>query len=260
MRIAILSCVMVLLASACAGRKVPGDCVYPAGVLLFNKDSVSWPVAHVGREYTDTVVVYNPTREAVRLEGFNHFPELDCHKKGESTRDWNLGGYNVGPLSTDTLVVVFRPGDVALLGDYYNVLRFMVNGEVDYFFGIRVETDVRENFEAWDAGEKARAPRLRVDTLEVDFGTLREDEQATVTFTLSNTGGSNLLLRKIETTCGCTAVIPGQRVILPGHTTTLDVTFHPAGRSGHQRKSITLYCNDPQRPRVQLVITGNVEK
>ncbi len=245
---------------ACSGKKVPEGFIYPLGDLLFNKENIALGTTYVGREYTDTVMVYNPKSKAVRLEGFNNFPELTCRKIGGSVQDWRLGGYDIASGEIDTLIITFRPENEMLLGEYYNVLRFLVDGEVDYSFGVVAEAEVKENFNEWSEEEKAKAPRIEVDSLEYDFGTLKEGEEKSIIIPIRNTGSGSLLLRKIETTCGCTAVVPGQRVILPGKSTQLDVVFHSAGRIGKQRKQITLYCNDPRRPILQFIIKGEVRR
>ena len=251
--------VMALLMGACFWNKTPKECIYPAGDLLFSKDRTGWKDVFVGKDYNDTLLVYNPTSEGIRLEGFNNFPEITCRKIGHTVEDWNLGGYVVGAGMCDTLIMTFRVKNENILGNYYNVMRFIVGGEVNYDYGFMVDVNVREDFDAWSEEEKKQAPRWTMDTTEFDFGTLEEGEEAATVFKVKNTGGRNLIVRKIETTCGCTAVLPSQRVVLPGKEIELHVIFHSAGRKGKQRKLITVYCNDPHQPTIQLVVKGTVE-
>lgn len=245
---------------ACSGNKVPEGFIYPAGDLLFNKENITWTTTYIGREYTDTVMVYNPKDKAIRLEGLGNYPELTCRKIGGSVQEWRLGGYNIAPGNIDTLIITFQPENELLLGEYYNALRFMVDGNADYSYGLVVESEVKENFNEWSEKERAKAPRIEVDSLEYDFGIIKEGEEVPIVIPIRSTGGTNLLIRKIETTCGCTAVVPGQRVILPGKATQLDVVFHSAGRVGKQRKQITLYCNDPRQSVIQFIIKGEVRE
>ena len=249
---------IIFLLGACSGNKPSKKCIYPAGDLLFSKEKADWNEVYIGREYTDTVLVYNPTGEGIHLEGFSHFPEITCRKIGHSEQDWNLGGYTVAPGACDTLIMTLCLKNESMLGNYYNVMRFMVVEEVDYDYGFMVDVHVREDFDNWSEEEKARAPHFMVDSTERNFGTLREGEEAKMVFKIQNTGERNLIIRKIETTCGCTAVLPGQRVLLPGKEMDLNVIFHSAGRSGKQRKVITLFCNDPRQPAIQLIVKGEV--
>ena len=250
--------IIALLVGACFSNKPSKKCIYPAGDLLFSKEKAGWEEAYIGRVCLDTVLVYNPTKAGIRLEGFNHFPEISCRKIGYSVQDWNLGGYIVEPSTCDTLIITLCIKNESMLGNYYNVMRFMINGEVNYDYGFMVDVSVREDFEHWSEEEKAQAPHFMVDSTERDFGILREGKEAKMLFKIQKTGERNLIVRKIETTCGCTAVLPGQRVLLPGKEMDLNVIFHSAGRNGKQRKVITLFCNDPRQPKIQLVVKGEV--
>ena len=251
--------IITLLLGACSADKPSKKCIYPAGDLFFSKENASWSEVYIDKEYADTVLVYNPTKAGIRLEGFNHFPEITCRKIGHSGQDWNLGGYTVESGTCDTLIVTLRLKNESMLGNYYNVMRFMINGEVDYDYGFMIDVPVREDFAHWSEEEKAQAPHFMVDSTERDFGILREGEEAKMIFKIQNVGERNLIIRKIETTCGCTAVLPSQRVLLPGKEMDLNVIFHSAGRNGKQRKVITLFCNDPRQPTIQLIVKGEVK-
>lgn len=250
--------IIALLMGACSSDKPSKKCIYPAGDLFFSKEKAGWKEVYMDEEYSDTVLVYNPTKTGIHLESFNHFPEISCRKIGHSRQDWSLGGYIVEPGTCDTLIVTLCIKNESMLGNYYNVLRFVINGEVDYDYGFMIDVPVREDFERWSEEEKAQAPHFTVDSTERDFGTLREGEEAKMVFKIQNRGKRNLIIRKIETTCGCTAVLPSQRVLLPDKEMELNVIFHSAGRNGKQRKVITLFCNDPRQPMIQLIVKGEV--
>lgn len=179
---------MVLLMGACFWSKAPKECIYPAGDLLFSKDRTGWKDVFVGKEYNDTLLVYNPTSEGIRLEGFNNFPEITCRKIGHTVEDWNLGGYVVEAGTCDTLIMTFCVKNENILGNYYNVMRFIVGGEVNYNYGFMVDVNVREDFDDWSEEEKKQAPRWTMDTTEFDFGTLEEGEEAATVFKVKNTG------------------------------------------------------------------------
>ena len=100
--------IITLLLGACSADKPSKKCIYPAGDLFFSKEKASWSEVYIDKEYADTVLVYNPTKAGIRLEGFNHFPEITCRKIGHSGQDWNLGGYTVESGTCDTLIVTLR--------------------------------------------------------------------------------------------------------------------------------------------------------
>ena len=100
--------IITLLLGACSADKPSKKCIYPAGELFFSKEKAGWSEVYIGKERSDTVLVYNPTKTGIRLEGFNHFPEITCRKIGHSEQDWSLGGYTVEPGTCDTLIVTFK--------------------------------------------------------------------------------------------------------------------------------------------------------
>ena len=67
--------IITLLLGACSSDKPSKKCIYPAGDLFFSKEKAGWSEVYIGKERSDTVLVYNPTKTGIRLEGFNHFSE-----------------------------------------------------------------------------------------------------------------------------------------------------------------------------------------
>ncbi|MBQ5453315.1 MAG: DUF1573 domain-containing protein, partial [Bacteroidales bacterium] len=47
-------------------------------------------------------------------------------------------------------------------------------------------------------------PEITFDTAVFDFGTILEGEQVSYVFKFQNTGKADLLIQKVETSCGCT--------------------------------------------------------
>src|SRR5690606_12608015 len=91
-----------------------------------------------------------------------------------------------------------------------------------------------------------------------DFGELKQGDQKGHTFSLKNTGKRELVIRNIRSSCGCTAVSPSKKVIAPGESAPIKVTFDSRGKRGRQSKSITVITNDPKKPTSMLRISCNI--
>ena len=67
-------------------------------------------------------------------------------------------------------------------------------------------------------------------------------------------------IRNIHTSCGCTAILTTQRIILPRQTLQLVIAYDPSGRPGLFMKSIELetVTGADEHNRLYLKITGNV--
>lgn len=88
------------------------------------------------------------------------------------------------------------------------------------------------------------------------FGELDNTKKVTHTFVIENKGGSPLTITRVRTCCGCTITNPSNKTILPGKTTTLTAQLSLHRRRGSQKKSITIYSNDPASPRYRLYLEG----
>ena len=141
--------------------------------------------------------------------------------------------------------------------DYASVI-FRINNEDGYQNRITVSANIVEDFSKLSKKELTEAPGATFDTKEIKFGNIKPGEKKNCDFTLTNSGKSNLLIRKTKASCGCTAITLGEKTIEPGKSTTIRATFDSTGKSGRQIKSITVITNDPQNPETILTIDGNI--
>ncbi len=84
---------------------------------------------------------------------------------------------------------------------------------------------------------------IRFDTTEHDFGQVKEGERVVCHFDYENTGSANLLIQQAKASCGCTTPQYDTKPIPPGQKGTIEVMFNTKGRSGMQRKTVTIIAN-----------------
>ena len=184
--------------------------------------------------------------------------------------------------SADYLTIVPNPGvlkpkqtgkinityDASKKGEWGYVIDRVVLNINDQPYGgspLQVSATIQEDFSKLSPSELADAPTMDFTEKEFDFGTLKQGEKTAHDFTFKNNGKHDLIIRDIQTSCGCTAV-DSKKVIKPGETSSLKVTFNSAGKSGQQNKSITLITNIPgqdqqgaDKYRVILRLKGEVK-
>jgi hypothetical protein len=136
----------------------------------------------------------------------------------------------------------------------------IINGEKNSKNRLSVSATIEEDFTHLTEEELAQAPKMEFKSVEFQFGTLKQGEKATNNFDFTNTGKSDLVIRKIKASCGCTATNPEKMVIKPGETSHITATFNSAGKRGRQNKTITVITNNPSQSSIVLKITGNVEQ
>jgi len=95
------------------------------------------------------------------------------------------------------------------------------------------------------------------DTLIHDFGTIIEGEQVVCYFDYWNKGDVDLLISSVEATCGCTTPDWSREPLRPGEQGSLEIIFDASGRSGIQRKLITVRSNANEQ-EIRLTIRANI--
>ena len=91
-----------------------------------------------------------------------------------------------------------------------------------------------------------------------NFGDITEGETVSHTFFFKNTGEHNLIIRKIETGCGCTTVSHSDKPVKPGKEGKIEIAFNSSGRYGKQYKEISIFANVPQK-KITLNFSANVK-
>jgi len=163
------------------------------------------------------------------------------------------------PKQKGVIKVIFDATRVNDWGFVNSWLYLTLNGSRFTGNRIAVGGTIEEDFSHLSAGEKANAAHIVFKELTYNFGTIKEGEIIKHEFQFKNQGKETLLIRKIKTTCGCTASTPSSYEIAPGKEGTLSVTFNSTRKVGKQLQTITVITNDPKKSTHLLRIAGTVE-
>jgi len=123
---------------------------------------------------------------------------------------------------------------------------------------ITVSANIEENFSMLTDEQRTNAPKMEMATQNYDFGQVEEKQLVQKEFTFTNTGKSDLIIRKIKASCGCTMVEPADKVIKPGQSSSFKASVKTDGFSGRIAKTITIITNDPVTPSIAVRIVGIV--
>jgi hypothetical protein len=91
-----------------------------------------------------------------------------------------------------------------------------------------------------------------------DFGSIPQGQKVEHVFIVKNNGDLPLSILSIRPSCGCTAAHASSRVIQPGKTSEIKVTFNSANFFGDIHKTIAVESNDPGAPLLTLSLSGKV--
>ena len=157
-------------------------------------------------------------------------------------------------------MVVFR-FDAAVKKDWgftYDKFTIITNDPERPEKTFNISGDIYDDFASWTPQQKANAPKASFDNTTYQFGSKTEGEEITHNFVLTNTGKSKLYIRKLKSSCGCTAVKPDKEELEPNESTTIKAIFRTHGKVGKQSRTIDVITNDPENPKITLSITGNL--
>lgn len=95
-------------------------------------------------------------------------------------------------------------------------------------------------------------------TTSFDFGSVSQGEKLSHDFEVFNQGQADLVIRKVNVACGCTAAVAESAQIAPGGSTFVRVTFDTAGFIGEKVKTIRVYTNDPLNSSQLLEVRAKI--
>ena len=100
--------------------------------------------------------------------------------------------------------------------------------------------------------EKKTPGKIVFDKEIHNFGTLKDGEIVSYTFTFRNTGESPFKINKVEKTCGCIDFKYDSNAIEPGESSIIEVIFNTSGEWGNQIKGATVETSEGERKELQI--------
>lgn len=102
-------------------------------------------------------------------------------------------------------------------------------------------------------------PRMTFKEKVKVFSKVKEGTKLRHEFIFTNTGKAPLLIKKVTTSCGCTAALITENKIMPGKEGKISVEFDTRGYFGLVTKQIYVESNDPIEPHQVLEIQAEIE-
>lgn len=229
-------------------KTVADDFPIRMGKVRLSTNHVSMMTVYKNQIKSDTLEFFNESDSAVTLT----FTEIPAH------------------LSLKVEPPVLEPGKRGVIRVSYDGQKssewgfvmdrvfLVVNGQKYFDNLLAVSAQLEEDFSKWSPEKKATAPRAVISEESFNFGTIKAGEKITHDFVLKNTGTDPLIIRKISTTCGCTASVPETYEIAGGKETLIKCSFDSRGKLGKQFQTVTLVLNDPMASTLVLRFMGTV--
>jgi len=167
-----------------------------------------------------------------------------------------------------------KPGQKGIIEGTYDATKNNTWGNVSDMVKIKINDDEQQNiyyyisanlvedFSSMTKEDMENAPVFNLASSTVDLGEMPGKTQKEVEFKFTNTGESELIIRHIRSTCGCTAIQQGNLGvgIKPGESSSIKAVFNSGGYKGKVTKAIYVYTNDPKKSEAVLMLTANVKQ
>ena len=108
------------------------------------------------------------------------------------------------------------------------------------------------------ADEKVGTPKISVDPMMKDAGTVAKGDRVEAVFNVKNSGTQDLIISDARPSCGCT-VASFDRTIKPGQTGKITAAVDTKNFSGPITKTVSVVSNDPENPQLALTIKAIVK-
>lgn len=105
----------------------------------------------------------------------------------------------------------------------------------------------------------AKRPVAKYPKTVHDFGKVSHGVVLTHEFSVVNAGDTPLVIKKIHSSCGCTAALVTEDTIAPGKEGRINTTFNTRGYSGKTVMHLFVETNDRKNPRQELRLLAHIE-
>ncbi|HCC71639.1 MAG TPA: DUF1573 domain-containing protein [Bacteroidales bacterium] len=221
---------------------------FDAGGVRFKSNHLAFTNVVQGKKKIKIMEIINTLDKPVNI-GFDRVPGHVTLKTKPAT---------LGPGDKGVIEGMYDASNLNDWGYVNHLIRVTHNGEMINNSWFVVSANIIEDFSSWTKNELENAPVFDLENTRFNFGEIKQREKADVEFKFKNSGKSDLIIRKVRSTCGCTTVTPANTTIKPGESSIIKAVFDAGIRKGKQHKVITVITNDPNKSQVSLVISGIV--
>jgi len=163
------------------------------------------------------------------------------------------------PNQKGTIKISYDASKAKDWGFLFEYVNLNINNKIDMANKITVSSTIEEDFSKLTPTQLEKAAKVKFENTTYNFGTIKEGQKADYEFKFKNEGKTDLILRKVTTSCGCTTTTPKEMTVKPGDSSSIKIVFDSTGKKGTQNKTVTVITNDPKGPNVMLWIKGIVE-
>lgn len=224
---------------------------YPFAVdnLRFSTTYISYGKISPNKPVTRTFEVLNAGKESVSVS----FPSVPAHM------DVMVNPSTIKPGQKAVIEFIYDAKKKNDWGFVTDAVLYTVNNKKDAKYKLNISAAIEDDYANTTPQQLADAPKLALEKNTINVGSIKAGENIQLSYKFKNMGKSNLIIRKINSSCGCTDVKAKDLVIKPGASSEITGMFKSSGQKGAVNKTITLITNDPRNLNTVLWLKGTVQ-
>ena len=210
---------------------------FQLGPIRMKKRNIHFPEIYKDETKTGKIEIINTSQEPVKIS-FNKNRNMPRYLKVTCLPE------TLKPNEKGVITINYNAAEKNDWGYVYDRLYLSFNDKVDYNNRINISTVIKEHY----TQEMIDNPPVftLISDKTYDFGTINQNDVIEHVFKFKNTGKNDLIIRKMKSSCGCTAASVGSKTIKPGEEGSIKAVFNSRGKHGQQHKSITITTNIPE--------------
>lgn len=144
------------------------------------------------------------------------------------------------------------------LGTFIDTIYLGTSDKIEPTKILPVKAKIVQNFDNLTPEQLANAPALTLKQTDGDIGQLYQGETGTFTFEVTNTGKSDLVIRKVISDCKCIQSEIPKGPIKKGAKAKVLVSYNSKGKHRNIEEKVILVANDPNHPETVLKVRAKV--
>lgn len=223
---------------------------FPVGSVRFESNHLAFTNVKKTEKKIRVMQVINPSQEPAKIEFENTKPHLNLRANPETLKPGQKG----------IIEGTYDATKNDKWGHVSDLIKVKINGVVQPKVYYYVSANLVEDFSELSKEDLANAPVFKLEASTVDLGKIPGSTPKEVEFKFTNEGKSDLVIRHIRSTCGCTAIQQGVKgeSVKPGESSSIKATFNSGSYKGKVTKAIYVYTNDPRKSEAVLMLTAEV--
>ena len=225
---------------------------FPVGLVRFESINLAFTNIKKTEKKIRVMQLINTSKEPVKVEFDNIPAHLTLKTNPETLKPGQKG------IVEGTYDATKNSG----WGNVNDLIRIKLNGVLQENIWYYVSANLVEDFSSMTREDLEKAPVFNIEKTTAELGKMAGSTTGEVEFKFTNSGKSDLFVRHVKSTCGCTAVQQGLAgvPIRPGESSSIKAVFSSGGYNGKVTKTIYVYTNDPKKSEVVLMLTADVQQ